>query len=151
MRRRRASDWERGAIAVEAALVLTFVLVPLLLGVIQYGSWFWRAQDVSNYEPRIPSGGVSGRFSSCAELVDRVKSTVQGILPDVGGSTGLVPLSDITVDVVDVLPTVGVVVRVGVEVPVDGLVSLIPLPNDGRVLTEFTARLDDVTVATESC
>jgi hypothetical protein len=143
---------QAGAAAVETALVLSAVVLPLLLGVLTYGQYFWQAQHVDLYQPRLPEASIVGTFT-CAELVDQVKATVQGALPAVQGATGnVLPLSDIGVQVLDVLPTVGATVKVSVSVPVDtSLGGLVPLPNGGNVLTEATYRLDNVALTTSSC
>ena len=149
--RRRGARADDGAAAVEAALVLSFFLVPLLLGVLYWGQYFWKAQAADELSPRIPSGAIVGKFT-CDELVARVKDTVVGILPGTTESLGLDPVSDITVRVVEVLPTVGAIVTVSVSVPlVDQVASFLPLPNEGRLVSEFTIRLDNVVVTTEVC
>lgn len=141
-----------GAAAVEAALVLSAVVLPLLLGVLSYGQYFWQAQHVGVYQPRLPESSIVGTFT-CAQLVDQVKTTVQGSLPAVQGVAGnVLPLSDIGVQVLDVLPTIGATVQVSVSVPADtALGGLVPLPNGGNVVTEATYRLDNVMLTTDSC
>ena len=44
---------ERGVAAVEAGLVTT-VLMPLLVGVLVWGNYFWHAQKVEPYAARLP-------------------------------------------------------------------------------------------------
>lgn len=149
LRRRRATG-ERGAIAVEAAVLIGFVLIPLMLGVISYGSYFWQAQRVSPLASRLPLDGIVGQFT-CAELVDRVKTTVQSALPQIDGLTGPLPLSSIGVQVVDVLPTIGVDIKVSISVPLTGSLSLFPLPGGGNLLSDASYRLDNVQVSTTSC
>lgn len=143
---------ERGAIAVEAALVLTFIMIPLVLGVITYGSYFWQAQKVQPLSTRLPMDDVVGEFD-CAQLIDRVKTTVQNALPNVEGSVGgVLPLDAIGVQVVNVLPTVGVDILLSIQIPViSELGSLLPLPNGGNVLSEATYRLDNVKLTTAGC
>jgi hypothetical protein len=141
---------ERGAAAVEAALVCSFVLIPLLLGVLLYGSWFWQAQKVDPLASRLPVDGVSGTFS-CAELVDQVRTTVANALT--ADSLGVsVPAEAIAVEVVNVLPDVGAYVHVTIDVPAsEQLGGLLPLPNGGSLVSEATYRLNDVVVTTSSC
>ena len=141
---------QSGAAAVEAGLVTTF-LMPLLIGVLFYGNYFWHAQKVDAYAPRIAQGGIVGSQLTCDELVDRVKATVLSTVNGVRGSgLPLLTADQITADVIEVLPTVGAVVRVGVHVPVaSSLTSL--LPNNGAVVTETTMRLQNVTLSTSSC
>jgi len=58
--RPRGAARERGAAAVEAALVCSALLIPLLLGVITWGDYFFRAQRVDTLAPGVPVGGVAG-------------------------------------------------------------------------------------------
>ena len=44
MRLSRRGD-ERGAAAVEFALVAVFVFIPLVIGILQFGIWFWAWQQ----------------------------------------------------------------------------------------------------------
>jgi hypothetical protein len=148
---RRAAG-ERGAIAVEAAMILSLVLMPLLLGVITYGSYFWQAQKAEPLAARLPLDSVVGTFN-CAQLVDRVKTTVQNALPSVTNLfSGVLPLDAIGVRVIDVLPTIGVELEVSVSVPaLNTLGGLLPLPNGGSLVSEATYRLDNVKLTTAGC
>jgi len=139
---------QRGAVAVEAGLVTT-VLMPLLLGVLVFGNYLWHAQKADAYAVRIPSGAVQGSGLTCDELVDRVKATV---VDNVNALPDLAPIdaSDVTATVVQVLPTVGAVVKVSVRVPVATLAASM-LPGGGAVVTDTLVRLDDVTLSTQSC
>ena len=149
---RRTHHDERGAVAVEAALFLTVVLIPLLLGVVTYGMFFWKAQQVAPLSQRLPLDSIVGQFN-CAQLVDRVKTTVQNALPSLTGLVqGPLPLTAIGVSVVNVLPTVGADVSVSITIPAGNtLGGLLPLPNGGNVVTEATYRLDNVTLTTAGC
>ena len=150
--RRRAPRGERGAVAVEAALLLSLVLIPILLGVITYGSYFWHAQNVQPLSSRLPLDDVVGEFN-CAQLVDRVKTTVANALPGVSSALGdSVPLTSIGVTVVNVLPTVGVDIVLSISLPaLNQLGGLLPLPNGGSLISEATYRLDNVTLTTAGC
>ena len=143
---------ERGAVAVETALILTFIMIPLVMGVITYGSYFWQAQKVQPLSQRLPLDDVVGEFD-CAQLVDRVKTTVQNALPNVDGAlNGVLPLSAIGVQVVNVLPSVGVDIVLSINLPaVNQLGGLLPLPNGGSLLSEATYRLDNVKLTTAGC
>jgi hypothetical protein len=151
-RRRRTGD-ERGAAAVEAAFFLGVVLIPLLVGVITYGSYFWQAQKVGPMSARLPLSSIVGQFN-CAQLIDRVKTTVQNALPGLTGVLGVneIPLDAIGVTVINVLPTVGVDVEVSISLPAaNQLGGLLPLPNDGNVISEATYRLENVKLTTAGC
>ena len=148
----RASRGERGAAAVEAGLFISVILIPLVLGVITYGSYFWQAQKVEPLASRLPLQDIVGTFN-CAQLVDRVKTTVKNALPSVTGLVGSdLPLDAIGVTVVDVLPSVGVdiTVSVGLQTSFD-LAGLLPLPNGGKLVSEATYRLDNVKLTTAGC
>ena len=143
---------ERGAVAVEAAVILSVILMPLLLGVITYGNYFWQAQKAEPLATRLPMESIVGEFN-CAQLVDRVKTTVQNALPSVTNLfTGTLPLDAIGVRVVNVLPTVGVDIELTISVPaLNTLGGLLPLPNGGSLVSEATYRLSNVKLTTAGC
>ncbi len=144
MRMRMRPGAQSGVAAVEAGLVTTF-LMPMLVGVLFYGQYFWQAQKVDAYAPRVAQGQVTG-YLTCAELVDAVTRTVAANANALARSA-TVDASDVTARVVQVLPDVGVTVAVSVRVPVvSSMTSL--LPNNGAVVTEALLRLDDVSVTT---
>jgi hypothetical protein len=143
---------ERGSVAVEAGLFISFVIAPLLLGVLTYGSYFWQAQKVGPLTSRLPLEDIVGTFN-CAQLIDRVKTTVKSALPSITGLVGSdLPLTAIGVTVVDVLPTVGVDITVSLQLQSSfDLGGLVPLPNGGALLSEATYRLDNVKLTTAGC
>lgn len=146
----RASS-ERGASAVEAGLVVTVFLVPLLVGVLQYGDYFWRAQETSSLAPSLPTGAVAGEFS-CAGLKTAVTDAVVEAVNDLDPGLGPISSPDVTVSVVELLPAVGVIVRVRVTTDESsGLPQLFPLPHGGAIVLEFLQRLDDVQVTDVTC
>ncbi|MCW2793221.1 MAG: hypothetical protein JWO76_2319, partial [Nocardioides sp.] len=65
---------ETGAAAVEGALVTAFVLVPLLAGVLLWGSYFWKEQQVSLYPPRLSQSLAVGTCTT-QEISARVTSS----------------------------------------------------------------------------
>lgn len=142
---------EHGAAAVETALVVSVLLVPLFLGIVSWGDYFFRAQRVDTLAPGVPVGGVAGSFT-CQGLKDRVASTVVDVVGDLDASLAGIDVSDVTVTVVEVLPEVGVIVDIHIETPlVGGLASLIPLPGGGAIVTDFSQRLQDVTITDVMC
>ena len=148
----RRATGERGAVAVETGFILSVVLIPLLLGVITYGMYFWRAQTAEPLASRLPLVNIVGTFN-CAELIDRIKTTVQNALPEINGLVGdEIPLTDIGVRVIDVLPTIGVVVEVSITVGGAGsLGGLLPLPNGGALVSEATYRLENIKLTSAGC
>jgi len=141
---------ERGAAAVEAGLVTT-VLMPLMVGVLVWGNYFWHAQKVEPYATRLPQGAVVGYELSCQEVVDLVKQAVVDLSDPVGDTYAPeLALDDVIVTVVEVLPDASVVVSIGVKTNVGSSLASW-LPNDGEVVSETTTRLENVTVATSVC
>ena len=143
---------ERGAAAVELGIVGGILLMPLLLGVLQFGHYFWNAQRVDAVTPGVPVGGVVGSLT-CDQLKDQVATSVVAAVTDLDlGSLLPVDVDDVTVTVVQVLPDVGATVRIHIEAPsAGGLASLLPLPDGGALVTDFTQRLSDVRVTTVGC
>jgi hypothetical protein len=129
-----------------------FILVPLLLGVITYGNYFWKAQKVETLSVAgLPPGSIAGTYT-CAELTARVKALLAGNIHSLAGQLGIADAAIQTV--VGIVPTVGIGAEVSVSftIPVvDGAASLLPLPNDGAVVTDFTQKLENVHVSTASC
>lgn len=141
---------ERGAAAVEAGLVTTFLL-PLMLGVFVWGNWFWQAQFAPPAAVRLPQGSVVGYHLTCDQVVSLVKHAVVDQTTALGAAyAGGVGLDQVAVRVVEVLPDLSAVVRVSVSVPVDGPFASW-LPNDGEIVTASTMRLQNVTVSTSVC
>jgi hypothetical protein len=141
---------EHGVAAVEAGLVTT-ILMPLMLGVMVYGNWFWHAQRVEPYAAHLPQSAVVGYDLSCAEVVSLVKQAVVDLSSPVGEAYApALGLDDVSVDVVEVLPDASVVVNIGVRTSVtDTLASW--LPDHGDVVTETAMRLENVTVDSSVC
>lgn len=134
---------------VEAALVVTFLLVPLLAGVLTLGERLWHAQKSHAYAVRIPGGAVTGTNLTCAELVSRVKDTVVANVNSVGGSLLPIGADQVVVTVVEQLPTIGVVVEVAITTPPTATPSLFPAGQG--LVAETTLRLSAVSLSTVSC
>jgi hypothetical protein len=150
--RSRAPRDQRGVATVEAALVICMFLLPLLLGMINYGNYFWQAQKAAPLSSRLPLDKVVGTFT-CPQLVGALKSTVLTSLPAVsGGHDDDLDVNDVRVEVVRVLPAVGAEVSVTVLLPaVDLLNGLIPLPDGGVLASEASYLLKNVVVTTGVC
>lgn len=145
---------ERGAATVEAALVICMLLLPLLLGTIGYGNYFWRSQQVGPMSTGLPLDELVGTYP-CSQLVGDLTDTVLRNLPEPYGTgiddDGDLDANDITVEVVRALSPIGAEVSVAVELPpADLLNGLVPLPNGGALVSESTYRLQNV-VTTGSC
>lgn len=147
---------ERGAAAVETGLLTSAVLVPLMLGVINYGHYFWQLQRVSELDPNIDQSGLVGTY--CAgqipALMTRVKAAalVAADNLDAGGDLPL-SLSNITATVVSYTPdTLGLLVNVSFTTDVaDGLFDYLPLPDDGNLVSDSQIRLQNVKITSGSC
>jgi len=136
--------------AVEAGLVTT-VLMPLMVGVLVWGNYFWHAQKVEPYATRLPQGAVVGYDLSCTEVVSLVKQAVVDLSDPVGDTYAPeLSLDDVVVTVVEVLPDASAVVSIGVRTNVGSSLASW-LPNDGEVVNETTMRLENVTVDTSVC
>ena len=141
---------ERGVAAVEAGLVTT-VLMPLMMGVLVFGSYFWHEQKAEPYPARLPQGAVVGYNLTCDQVVALVKQAVVDLSSPVGEAYApKLALDDVAVSVVEVLPDASAVVHIGVTTNVDSALAAW-MPNDGEVLTETTMRLQNVTVSTSVC
>ena len=141
---------ERGVAAVEAGLVST-VLLPLLVGVLVWGNYFWHAQRVEPYAARLPQGAVVGYNLTCEQVVALVKQAVVDQSSPLGDTYAPeLALDDVTVAVVEVLPDASAVVDIGVRTDVGSSLAAW-LPNDGEIVTETTMRLENVTVSTSVC
>jgi hypothetical protein len=143
---------------VEAALLFSTVLAPLLLGVVNYGYYFWQLQRVPQLDPNIDQAGIVGTF--CAgqipDILTRVRQSALIAAENVdSGSAGDLPLSlsDISAAVVSYTPdTLGMVVEVSFSSnAVDMLIPFLPLPDDGHVISSSQVRLQNVKISSGSC
>lgn len=131
---------QRGAVVVEAALVISFFLIPLMVGTFALGERLWAAQKKDPYEPRIASSEVVGVFT-CDELISRVENTVADNIAGLGVP---VDVGWVSATVVEAAPDVGVLVEVRVTVP----------PPDGTgepVVTEASLQLENAGLSTSLC
>ena len=149
-RRTQENRDERGAAAVEFALVVSLLVVPLLLGIVHWGDYFWKAQKIDVLAPPIAAGAVAGDFG-CAGLKDRVAAEVVSVVNALNPDLGSIDVRQVTVTVIEVLPDVGVTVEVHIEVGGGALASLIPLPSGASLITDFSQRLSDVRLTDVTC
>ena len=147
---------ERGAAAVEAALLFSVVLVPLMLGVINYGFYFWQAQKAPELDPNIDQSGIVGTY--CAgqipDLLTRVEAAALIAAQNLDSGTDMaVSAGDITATLVSYTPdTLGLVVQVSFSTNVvDALIPYLPLPDDGNLLSSSQVRLQNVKITSGSC
>jgi hypothetical protein len=147
---------QAGAAAVETAILVSAVLVPLLLGVLYYGFFFWKAQAVPTLDPDIDQAGFVGTYcvGALPQLLSRVETAVLVAIENVDEGAGLpIQLSDITATVVSYVPDgLGVDIKVSVTLPaLAETLAFLPLPNDGNVVSDAMVRLQNVRISTGSC
>lgn len=141
---------EGGVAALEAGLVTTF-LMPLLVGLLFFGMYFWRAQQADVYDARLPSGSYAGQSLACLTLLQQVENDVVALVNSTNDTTAPdISLSNVSAAVVDVIPSGGAVVVVTISVPVVSAFGSF-LPNDGNLVTQTTLHLDEVTVTDGIC
>lgn len=144
---RRKRDAEDGAVAVEFALVMLPVIV-LLLGMVQYGFYFWAMQGGSDIARSAARLSAVGRPATCAEFRSDISSQVNDLT-----GTGATASIERTYDrqtpaEVTVGDTVAVVVRFRSP---DMHFPFIPFINDGLVTARAESRVDFVPSQPESC
>lgn len=139
---RRGGRGERGATAVEFALVVPLLLV-LVFGVIQYGLYFWSAQMGTS------ATGQAVRRLSVGDCQDPAQ--LRSFLASRMGPALVGAADDVTVDL-DYPEAVGGEVTLAVSFPVIDLhFPFVPMPAGGRVTREFSARVEDVTATVDGC
>lgn len=114
---------QHGAAAVEGALVLSVVLVPLLVGVITFGQTFYKAQPVDLVTPPMVQTDAEGNpfwepSGNCATLANRIKQSIIDTLrranQDLFGGNSAI-LEKITVSVTSLPDTNAVYVNAGLQ------------------------------------
>lgn len=153
---RRAARPERGAAAVEAALLISAVLAPLLMGVVNYGYFFWQAQRQPELDPNIDQAGIVGTYcvGQIPDLLTRVRAAALVAAENLDDSNDLpLTLADITATVASYTPdTLGLVVNVSFTTNVvDALIPYLPLPDDGNLSSDAQVRLQNVKISSGSC
>lgn len=133
-----------------------FILMPLLLGVLTYGHYFWIAQRTPLLDPNFDQAGIVGSFcpNQVEDLLTRVRAATLVAIENVD-STGALPVaaSGVTARVLDYVPgRLGVVVGVSVTTnAIDGLLSFLPLPRGGRIVSDAQVRLSNVVITSGTC
>ena len=133
-RRLRERAGQRGAVAVEFALSL-FLLVPLLIGTLNYGYYFWvalHAVEAANAGAR--AGASAPGFTNCVTLGTAAATATAAINAEMQ-KTGL-PMTEWTgpsptgitqsCQIVDTLPCWSVRIRVDFKPPVPFMLAFMP-------------------------
>lgn len=139
IRSRAEAGAERGSAAVEFGLVL-LPLMMLLLGLIQYGWYFYASQSASAAAREAARRVIVG---DCWDPAGDVTSYVTAQAPT--ATSGTYEPADLGT------LAVGDMVRVTVEADGEIIGEFLPLPNDGAISQVFEARLEDKTAGTQPC
>ncbi len=145
---RRRAD-QRGASAVEFALI-SLPLMTLMLGMLQYGWYFFSAQSASSAARESARRLVVGdcQTGSTAETYARNQANLTSLTLTFGSPGGTT--TTLASGTNGVLPAVGATLRVIVNV--DGSVlNFLPIPNGGQVQKVVDARVEDRTAGGSPC
>lgn len=130
---RRRDD--RGAAAVEFALIFAFVLVPMVLGILQYGWYFYSSQVTSSAARETARRLTVGDCQTGTNAANYAQQQSGfSALTLTFGPPGS-PTSN-------TLPAIGEVVRVTAQVD-GGVIGFLPLPNGGQITRTVDARVED--------
>ena len=129
---RRSED---GAAAVEFAFIFAAVFVPLLMGMLQYGWYFYATQATTSgareAARRLSVGDC--KTGTAAQTHAQNVSGFKSLALDFGPTTA--PSSN-------TLPPTGDVLRV--EARVNGkIIGFLPMPSDGQITRVVEARVED--------
>jgi Flp pilus assembly protein TadG len=132
----RARREQRGAVALEFGLIFAFIFVPLLLGLIQYGWYFYVAQTTGGAASHVARRLAVGDCWGPGQALNFVKGEVA---------------SDADQTTLDINPTSnsGAVIgttQLTVTVTSDGdLIGFIPMPNGGTITRTVDTMIEDTT------
>jgi Flp pilus assembly protein TadG len=138
LRRRGRARRERGAVAVEFAVIFGFILVPLTMGMIDYG-WYFYSSQVTGSATR-----ETARRLSVGDCTTTTPTTTkaQDFARSQAGMQTLNLQYGSTSTLNNALPPVGDTLRV--QSTNDGkLIGLIPLPGVGAITKTVETRVED--------
>jgi Flp pilus assembly protein TadG len=136
MGRRRHED---GAAAVEFALVLPFFMF-LVMGIIQYGFYFWTAETTNSAAREAARRVVVGDCWDSTKMENYVRSQA----PHMSGATRSATPSTLSV---------GSPITITVTADAD-ILDFLPMPNSGAITREYVARMEvssQSTTANDTC
>ena len=143
---RRAPRHETGATAVEFALVFGFVLVPLVMGLLQFG-WYFYTSQVAGSAARETARRIAVGDCLAAGEARQFGANQANLELQPTGSFELTfgtPGADGTVTAT--MPAPGQTMRVRVDLAQDAqLFEFFPLPDDGAVVRTVDTRVEDDT------
>ncbi len=134
--RSRDRHAQSGAAALEFGLIVGTVLIPLLLGIIQYGWYFYVAQTTGGATTHIARRLAVGDCWGSGQALTFVKNEVA---------------SDKNLTTLAVTPTSNASAEIGatqltVTVTSDGdLMSFFPMPNGGTITRSVSTMIEDTT------
>jgi Flp pilus assembly protein TadG len=141
MSERRCARSERGAAAIEFALVM-LPLIVLLFGAIQYGLYFWAMQggsDIARGAARDSSVG-DATTATCTAFRSGVKSQIGGLSGD--AATATITRTFVYADGTGPLAP-GDKIKVSVQFKsIDMDFPFVPFIHDGLVTSTVTSRVD---------
>ena len=141
---KRSRDRERGAAAVEFALV-SMLLITLLFGILQYGWYFFSAQAATSgareAARRLAVGDCQGPGE--AQSFARSQSNLSTMTLTWGSDASPSSQSLSGMDIGDIL---------SVTVQADAaILGLLPMPNGGQIEREVRTRLEDTQDSGAAC
>lgn len=123
------------------------ILLLLVLGIIQYGLYFWAMQGGADVARDAVRRAAVGELGTCTTFRNALGSQLGSF------STGTPTISR-SFDGSDATPGVQVGERVTVNLRFSSLdlnLPFLPLPHDGDVVTAAEARVEHVTTQPETC
>lgn len=134
---------ERGATAVEFALVFCLVILPMIFGIVQYGYQYWSLSTADAAAREAARQLAVGTDWTCT----RAGAITKISIPAVKTATPTVTRTS-TGNLI--APQVGDIVTVRVQF--DSLkLGFVPLPGGGRINRTAQARVENVPVAPLTC
>jgi Flp pilus assembly protein TadG len=138
---------ESGAVAVEFALILPILLI-LVLGIIQYGMYFYARQGGSDVARDAARRAAVGEPSTCAAFRTMVRANIN----DVTGSGSTATITRTYTKSNPRLVQVGDTVNVTVSfTSFDMNIPLVPMVADGRVAATVKSRVEYVPTQPQEC
>ena len=132
----RRSRREGGAAAVEFALIFGFLLVPLTMGLLEYG-WYFYTSQVTGSAARDTARRLT--VGDC-----QASGAAQAYARQTSGIKTLTLTFGTTSTQNNTLPPVGDTLRVQASSD-GGLFTFLPLPNDGQITRQVDSRVEDDT------
>ena len=141
LRKLRNDRAQRGAAALEFGLIVGTILIPLLLGVIQYGWYFYVAQTTGGAATHVARRLAVGDCWTGTEATDFVKDEVASDPADTTFSK--LPATNTGAEIGKTQLTVTVTSN-------GDLIGFMPMPNSGTITRSVSTMIED-TSSSGSC